>query len=127
MGTHTRVNIKLARLVARAGIIGNQGSFTMACGFKAINRGTVSGKASKVTHTLVSGRTTSPMDSVSTSGVMATDTKENGSSVSDMVRDVIFLHAETLTSASMLTVKLKGTASTDGPMATYTPASSIMA
>jgi len=74
----------------------------------------VSGKASKVTHTLANGKTTSPMGSVSTSGATATDTKANGSFASDTAMDATYSTLATLTWVSMLTVKLKDTASTDG-------------
>ena len=57
----------------------------------------------------------------------AINTKENGSSVSDMVTDQTFSQMATALLANIWMASLKDLASTSGEMAAATPASSTMA
>ena len=95
-------------------ILGTMENLTTVNGSKAAKTGSVSGKASSMTRTWVSGVTTKSGDTEYISGQTATSTRESGRGRSRMVKVQTTSQTKTSTPGSIWTANPMVTASTNG-------------
>lgn len=103
--------------MAKVFTLGIMARSTMESGIKDLNMDMESGEASIMIRILVNGVLQKLRDTVYILGRMETDTKESGSNVSSMAKELIYLLMETSTQESTKTVNPKVRASILGRMA----------
>jgi len=123
-GTSIKASTRQANHMERVFTPGQTGRSTMESGPEVLNKGTESGRASKMNRTLDSGSTTKLKDMEFTSGVTETGMRVNGTATCGTAAALIFLRTETVTLDNTSTESLKAQGSTSGPTDLFTRESS---